>query len=182
MRLSLLFFAVFMAGVTQAQVYRSVDKNGNVIYSDQQTEGSVKVEVKELETVKSLDTSNLPPPIQGKQRKAESYYTDLEITSPRDDEAIRENAGNITVTTSVAPQLQAAHKLVLYMDGKDLVSSRDPLFQLQNIDRGTHQLRVTIVDIDGREQISSKTVTFHLLRFSINNPNTPSPPPNTPAN
>jgi len=179
MRLSLLLFAVFMAGVTQAQVYRSVDKNGNVIYSDQQTKGSVKVEVKEIETVKSLDTSNLPPPMQSKQQTDESYYTNLEITSPRDDESIRENSGNLTVTTSIAPQLQAAHQLVLYMDGKDLVTSRDSSFQLQNIDRGTHQLRVVIVDIDGREQISSKPVTFHLLRFSVIT--VPTPQSNTPA-
>jgi len=58
MRLTLIFLCIFMMGSTQAQVYRTVDKDGNVIFTDQATEGAVEVEIKELETIKSLESTS----------------------------------------------------------------------------------------------------------------------------
>jgi len=177
MRLTLIFLCIFMMGSTQAQVYRTVDKDGNVIFTDQATEGAVEVEIKELETIKSLESTSPASSPAANQVQAKQYAS-LEITSPQNELAIRDNAGNITVTVAATPRLRSGHKLALYLDGAEHASGQTTSFQLQNLDRGTHQLRVAVVDAEGQEQISSATVTIHLLRFSGMNPSIAKPPAN----
>ncbi|MBF8270754.1 MAG: hypothetical protein HW386_2463 [Gammaproteobacteria bacterium] len=171
-----MFLFIVATGYAQAQVYRSVDKDGNVIFTDQATEGAVKVEIKELETIKSLETTS-PAPSQAQDQTQEKIYDSLEITNPQNDLAIRENAGNLTVTVAVTPELRSGDNLMLYLDGTKYASGQSTSFQLQNIDRGTHQLRVAISDRDGQEQISSTPVSFHMLRYSVANPSTAKPTP-----
>jgi len=168
-----------ITGLVQAQVYKSVGKDGSVIFSDQPTDGAVEVQVKELETVKSLETPPLPdaPKIQAQQQK---IYADLKITSPENELAIRDNAGNLDVSVTIKPDLRSEHKLVLYLDGNTYSTGNSPVFKLQNVDRGTHQLRVAVVDADGHQLIDSKSVSFHMLRFSAIKPK-PSPPPTNKA-
>ena len=175
MRTSLILICVLMSGYASAQVYRSVDKDGNVIFSDQATKGAKEVEIKELEIVKSLDPASVPASQPAKQ-ELDKLYTGLEITSPQNDLAIRDNEGNVTVTVALTPNLRAGHNLVLYLDGKKQSSGKTSTLRMQQIDRGTHQLRVAVVDAEDREQIGSATVTFHLLRFSAANPSIAKPP------
>lgn len=165
MRKSLILISVLMTSFLQAQVYRSVDGAGNVIYSDEPAAGSVEVKVKELESIKSLGSPSISPRYK-KQKQDEVVYTSIKIISPQNDLAIRDNTGNIRVSVLVHPGLRYGHKLVLYVDGKEYSSGRSSSFQLQNIDRGSHQLRAAVVDANGHQQISSKAVIFHLQRFS----------------
>ena len=178
MRKILFLFCVLIAGLVQAQVYRSVGKDGSVVFSDEPSEGAVKVEVKKLETVKSLETP--PPPTSSRSgpQAQQNLYTGLNITSPADDQAIRDNAGNLNVSVSVTPGLNPRHKLVLYLDGTEYSTGTANTFRLDNIDRGTHQLRVAVVDADGRQLIDSKSVTFHLLRHSLLQPKPAKPKTN----
>lgn len=177
MRNILLFLCVVISSLAQADVYRSVGKDGSVIFTDQPSEGAVKVEVKKLETVKSLDTPPPPASTPGPQAQP-ALYTAVNITSPADDQAIRENAGNLNVSVSVTPRLRSNHKLVLYLDGKKYSTGTANIFNLGNIDRGTHQLRVAVVDATGHQLIDSKSVTFHMLRHSVL---MPKPKPAQPA-
>ena len=57
------------------------------------------------------------------------------------------------------------------MDGSPVGQPQtSPYFSLNNVDRGTHQLAVTVIDEDTKKQIqTSETITFHLLRASILN-------------
>ena len=170
MRKVLILIAVFASGLLQAQVYRSVDKDGNVIFSDQQTKGAVEVEVKELETVKSLGVPESNASGASKKQPPQLVYKNIAINNPQDDQAVRENSGNLNVTVLVEPKLRGMHKLVLYLDGEEYAAGSSTTFQLENLDRGTHQLRAAVVDADGRQQISSKSVKFHMLRQSVLQP------------
>jgi hypothetical protein len=178
MRIVLLCLGIILAGSIQAQVYRTVDKDGNVVFSDQATEGAVEVEVKELESIRSLE----PPPgtvVPSTSQKAQPLYTSLEITSPGNDESIRENSGNLVITAMVTPRLRAGDRVVLFLDGQQYASGTAFSFKLENLDRGTHQARVAILDTAGAELISSGAVTFHMLRFSALQPGGAKPPPAT---
>jgi hypothetical protein len=171
---TLLLFAVLTAQV-HAQVYRTIDKEGNVTYSDQATEGAVEVEVKELETIKALDTDQIAP-LRPASPDEQELYTGLRITSPQNDEAIRDNTGNLVISVAVTPRLLPAHKLILYLDGAEYAAGEATSFQLQNIDRGTHQVRAAVVDENGQETINSDTINFHMLRFSTLTSPSPKPP------
>jgi hypothetical protein len=56
-------------------------------------------------------------------------------------------------------------QLALYMDGAQVSVGSSPQFELNNIDRGTHTLKASVVDNGGKAIISSSPVSFTILRF-----------------
>lgn len=157
----LLIIALFITLPLSAEVYRSVDKDGNVVFSDEESPGSEKVIVPEVQTIS--------PPAAGPstyKRPAlkTMAYKELAVASPADDEAVRDNAGNISVSVTFQPELFFGDTLVLYMDGTEVGSNKQGSFSLKNVDRGTHQLRAVIKDSNGRIRKSSKSSSFHMLR------------------
>ena len=94
-------------------------------------------------------------------------YIGAVIVSPEDDAAVRSNAGNLRVRVRIDPQLREGHWLRLLLDGVPQgASSRAPVFELTNIDRGTHSLQLHIVDKTDAVVYTGTPSTFHLLRHS----------------
>ena len=154
------------AGTGAQQIYRTVDKDGKVIFTDVPSEGSEKIELKETTTIKSLNTEpsssvSAPAPQQS------ISYKSCSILAPADEESIRDNAGNVSVQVAIVPVLQPGHEVVVYLDGMEKLTGTGNTFNLENIDRGTHQVRASVRDPDGHIVISSKSTTFHLQRQSV---------------
>ena len=120
----------------------------------------------ELQTIKS-------PPVGKFQYtpkvKPKAKYTSVNISGPLYDATIRNNGGNVTVNIAVAPRLDSSDSLVLYLDGKEILLGNSKARAFSSLDRGSHQLRAAVKDTEGRIQISSPSVAFHLLRHSVNN-------------
>jgi hypothetical protein len=142
------------------------------VYSDQATDAAEEIVVEAPQTFKAQPPSNL---FQEKQVVEQvdtgPAYKSLKITSPEHDSAVRANAGNLTVTVTIAPDLQPNHSLQLMVDGTpaDRQKSSAP-FALSNLDRGTHQLQAVIIEDESGEVIqSSNTVMTTILRVSIIN-------------
>ncbi|MBI2993129.1 MAG: DUF4124 domain-containing protein [Gammaproteobacteria bacterium] len=150
-----------------ADVYKSVDKNGNIIYSDTPSEDAEKIELEELPIIPALETgpASTQPSAQG---PVATEYTELEIASPVNDVAVRFEEGESTIPVSVrlVPALSPSHVLVLYLDGNEYATGRTPGFRLNNVERGTHNLRVVVKTTDGKIVKSSPTSTFHLQMHS----------------
>ena len=164
-----LLIAFTLSVNTNAQIYRSIDKDGNAVFSDVPTDGAEEIELAEPTTVESLSVAPLPTTTNSSRNEREKSfeYGPLVIITPKDDEAIRENTGNITVTATIQPDLRSGDTVVLYLDGKEYEDNVTPTFTLSQLDRGTHTVRVSIKDENGKIIKSSKTVTFHLLRHSV---------------
>jgi len=153
-------------------VFRTVDENGNVTFSDTPSNNAKVITTEAPNTYQSADT---PRPTFDRPMMAEEgadsddspVYTALVVITPETDETIRENSGSVLVEARLRPALNAQHHTVLIMDGKHGDKSRTLSFQLQNVDRGTHTAAVAIVDDSGAELIRSTAVTFHLQRVSI---------------
>lgn len=154
--------------MVSADVYKSVDESGNAVFSDKPTKGSQKIELQETQIIR-LPAAEPMPTMPG-QEKLPIEYKSIIITTPQDDAAIRANNGGVDVAVSIDPGLKDGHTLVLYVDGKEVSSGASTSAKLNNLDRGTHSLRASVKDADGRIKTSSKTVTFHLLRHSIQHP------------
>lgn len=156
------------AGTSAQQIYRTVDKDGNVIFTDVPGEGAEKIELKETMTINSLGTEPSSPVTTATPEPEQVIpYKSFSILNPADDESIRDNAGNVNVTVSIEPMLQSGHEVVVYLDGKEKMKGTGSAFNLENIDRGTHQLRASVKDPNGHILISSKSTTFHLQRQSV---------------
>ena len=159
----------------QAEIYRTVDENGNVVFTDiPPREDDENAEQIIIENPNSFAVEEAIPntdawivePEEGEEAEAPFRYQALEIVSPVDDEPVRENAGNITIVTNLNPRLQRGHVARLLMDGSVVQEGPRASFSLANVDRGTHTISVEIVDENGDVLIRSSDSTFHMLRFA----------------
>jgi len=100
------------------------------------------------------------------KKKQALRYTNIVIVTPANDTAIRVNTGNITVNVSLEPGLNhdRGDQIALYMDGNKVSEGSATQFNLDNIDRGTHTLKASVIDASGKAVISSTPVSFTLLR------------------
>lgn len=155
-------------------IYKKVDKNGKVTISDKPFPGATKKVIKTNTNVVSmpLPSKASPSADDSDEEEEEAFQYDLlAIDSPKVDEAIRANDGSVYIIAAISPQLQSNHSVRLYMDGKPVGQlQKVPYFSLSNVDRGTHRLKVSIIDTETNKAIQTSAEShFHLLRASINN-------------
>lgn len=167
--LSLLFSSFFsLTHASDLKIYRWIDDNGNVHFSDTSTPGTEEFEAKDytLLTSKEATTESQPAIIENDNQEIEVRYT-ATILSPSDDKAVRSNDGTINVNVSIEPKKDNDQTLQLYLDGKKLGEPHvSTTIRARNIDRGTHQLQVKLLDKDGKQLAKTQIVTVHLLRVT----------------
>ena len=150
-----------------ADIYKSVDSDGNVVFSDQPTPGAKKI-------TEQLTPTYVPPPLPPVETTAPSptppaagYYTAIRIRKPKPGETLRDATGALTIDLEVVPPLKVkeGHILVVAVDGNNL-ASHDNTSQLtiSNLAPGAHTLKARIMDATGQVQFSSDSITFHMQR------------------
>ncbi|WP_089124694.1 DUF4124 domain-containing protein [Vibrio algivorus] len=91
----------------------------------------------------------------------------LKIISLQDDQTIRSNRGFITVQVELNKKLEIGQSLQLMMDTQPYGAPQTPpLWELKNIDRGSHTFLVNVVE-SGKVIASSNTITVHLHRTTV---------------
>jgi len=165
MRIFLLIIGISMAASVQAEaVYKSVDEDGNVIYTDAPTADAEKIQITNVQPIETAPVeSTESSPVQEPQEKT---YTKLEITSPEDGGDIFDNSGIINISLSVVPALRAREgdKLVLHMDGQQIDESKRNQFNLNGIEPGRHSFVAIIINKEEKELKRSTPVTLTLYR------------------
>ena len=160
-----------------AAVYKWVDREGTVHFSDTPREGSEEVHIAPPQTY----TPERLPPITPRPEvpAAPADYTRFDLASPSADQTLRDNTGAVNVNFALDPPLKVGrgHRLVVLLDGKPQPPVKDTSLTLQNVDRGTHSLQGQIVDGRGQVLMNSATIQFHLHRQSILLPNRARPAP-----
>jgi hypothetical protein len=170
-------------GAASAAVYKSVDAQGNVVYTDDPEGNGEPVKLPPLSTVPPPKYLTSPPAstLPGADSQA-PVYQQLAIAAPASDETLRDNTGDVTVKVALQPALDkaAGHRLQYFLDGQsqgEPATSDKALYP--NVPRGAHTAEVAVVDPDGNELQRSPSVRFYLHRQSVNFPRGPSAP--TPA-
>lgn len=176
---SLVITAVFLlSGQTAgAAVYKSVDEHGNVVYTDDPVGHGEPVTLPPLSTV---PPPNYKPVTSGGDDadfgKPDSGYRELAITTPAQDETLRDNTGNVWLKASVTPALNAAagDRLQYFLDGQAFGEAGvEEEILVPNLDRGAHTVSVAIVGPSGKAVKRSEAVRFYLHRQSVNFPRGP---------
>jgi uncharacterized protein DUF4124 len=152
----------------QAEVYRLVDKNGNVIFSDQPHPDAEKIEI---ETLPSYTPVAIPESVS-EQQEGEQEVPRYKVTilTPSNDETIRNNSGLVNITAKVTPPLDQDRndQLTIKLDGQTLGEpSTSPNFTLSEVERGTHTVQIVVVDKDKKFIKSSNKISFHLQRIAV---------------
>ncbi len=170
---------VFAAGASQgaSKIYKTVDAEGNVVYSDvapSQRETDAELQVEKLNTFENPTPSEpaeaLPVVVLEDDEESDApeqapEYTNLRVISPSSDEGVRANDGNIALKAAIEPGLFRTHQLRFYLDGNPVGTVRGSSMPLNNVDRGTHQAKVAVIDNSGNVLKESEIVTFHVLRY-----------------
>jgi hypothetical protein len=163
MRSYVLISLFFVCLSATAGIYKWVDEDGKVHYSDSQVDGSKQVELPKAVTYSPTVTSSSKT--SGSKEEKDAGYTRASIVKPTMNETIRSNNGDVTVSLEITPGLREGHSVTAYLDGNEfLTGEKTTSFVLENVDRGSHTLRVSVFNQSGVSLISSSSVIFHLIR------------------
>ena len=100
----------------------------------------------------------------------------LHIAAPQPGQVIHDNQGRVGV---VVADLPSGARLQAMLDGAPLGPVEEaPAFSLEDVPRGTHRLRVILLDDQDRELATSEEVEFTVWRASVRG--RPPPPPAQP--
>jgi len=170
---------IWTAGLSAA-VYKSVDAQGNIVYTDEPTGNGKPLDLPPLSTIPPPKYTPSQP--SAKPIDSGSGYTKISIVSPTQEETLRDNTGAVPVSAGLEPALNgvAGHRFQFYLDGQTQGEpTQSSRIVIANVDRGAHNVAVAVVDGEGKEVTRSSPVQFYLHRQSINFPRGPGAP--TPA-
>lgn len=156
------------AGVAEARIYKWIMPDGTVQYSDRpQEQDAQEVKLSPLVTYSPVPIPEREAPAQEAPAPAGEGYDSFSISSPANDTAVRDNAGNLTLNFAVVPSLEKGHAIDIYVDGIKFGQSNLPIVTLTNVSRGGHEIYGAIVDENGAELARTETVTITLQRVSV---------------
>lgn len=151
-----------------ADVFTYIDANGNRVFTDQPGKGARRVAIPPTNNLTATPPSPKAHAAPKAKAKAMAHYQLLRILVPEPDATIRNMQGDLIVTATSDPALQQGHAYRLLLDGQPVADAgRSPVFPLRNIDRGTHQLSVEIVEESGRVVERTPNQPFHMQRISL---------------
>lgn len=165
------------ASVINAQVYKTVDAQGNITYSDKpKGDASHEVQLREVNTISAPTTtpSARGPSVSVTSHQAEQAFIDYQIAiiSPRDEVILPVGQRDLAIAVAVTPALAENHLLVYFLNGELLEETSSPSIIVQDVPRGIHTIVVEAIDAQGRSLGVSAPVKVNLMR--------PRPPRPTP--
>lgn len=165
MRKSTLFLCLVAASsVVSAEVYRWVDPEGRVHFSDRPAPAAEAVampgspgsgDAADAEAITAAEALLGP-------------YNAFEIVSPEPNENLRVADGNLPLRLIIDPPLDTAHSLELVVDGAPLPlpdrQNQASQLSLSGIALGSHTVEAQIRGADGALIARTATVPFHVRR------------------
>lgn len=173
---------VITASPLTAQVYKVVDKDGNVTFTDQApADGSGPVELAPISVIEAptYETKPAAGDAEGGEgaegteemtlRQLRRAYRDFAIVSPQQEESVWRPDGPIPVAWSVGNALQPGMQVTLYLDGKRYTSTTQPMIPIAGLDRGEHTLKAELRDKRNRMISATAPITFFVRQPGLYN-------------
>lgn len=168
-------------------IYRTIDAQGNVVFTDNPEGGGEEVTLDPLTVVPSpSEPAGMAPEVQGDGGGGDAAspgqpfmpYDSFGILSPGQEETLPTgSAGNVQVSLGIRPDLREDHRVRLLVDGRISQSAmHTDTFLLNNLPRGEHVLQAELLDASGAVRHRTSPVTLYVQRASVNLPQNPNNP------
>jgi len=162
----ILFFFLISTGNVSAKIYKYVNKNGVVEYSDTPKQGAQEIKLKPI-TIWHFNKSATPPKLAIKKELPSFTYKRISILSPANQTALYSTDGKLRVSIQIVPTLRTSDYLEFLVDGNPTLKSTNTQVTLKNLYRGTHQISANIVNGKGKVLLSSTPITITIHKPTI---------------
>ncbi|MDE2235727.1 MAG: DUF4124 domain-containing protein [Gammaproteobacteria bacterium] len=159
------------------QVYKWVDAQGNVHYTDHPHPGAQKVLLPKTQTYQppsmegagnTAASQPSPPPVAGASTTA---YKQFSISSPA-DKATLWYVDQVPVSVDLSPALHNGDTLTFHLDEKSIGPTTQTMVTFKDVPRGEHSVSVTLNSANGASQTAGP-VTFFVRQKTIISPKPP---------
>lgn len=168
-----------------ADIYKVVDAQGNVTYTDQSPgPGAAPMVLPELSVV---DTDYVPesepadPAAETTDGTAEEdtspralrkAYQDFAITQPAQEQTFWGTENSVVISWSSEKALLPGMAVRLFIDGAAVSNTQDNMYAA-TLDRGEHSVYAQLMDPRGRRVMVTPTVVFYIKQHSVGTRNGP---------
>lgn len=160
-----LLLIFFVGGFANAALYKGIDAEGNVVYSDRPFEDAERFTPPEISVV---EKEKVKPEIDGKaeseEKPVEFKYLDFDIVSPKTNDTIRDQF-DMSVALKLRPGLniEKGHSVWLLVNGKPLIEkSLDMSLRIDRLERGAQKIQAQVRDEQGKIIVRTRTVVVFI--------------------
>ena len=153
--------------VADAQLYKGVDADGKVVYSDKPFAAAEKYTPPPISV---MDAAKVKVDEKKTEEKkpAEFKYISFDIVSPVNNQTIR-NEPDVAVSLRIKPGLNTDenHRIWMMVNGKPVMKNTESLsFKVGRLDRGANELQAQIRDKSGKIVARTRTTVVFVHQTS----------------
>jgi len=157
-----LVVGILISLTSYAEVYKTVDKNGRITYTDVPPENAAAKPVE----LKSINTIPAPPvvPMESPPEVQAPAEYNVQILAPENGRTLMADERSVDISVAVGQALQNGHKLAYKLDGNIFHTSIETTYTFVEPPRGEHVLTVDVVRADGKSLAQSNPITLLVMR------------------
>ena len=179
--MTLMAFSLAIASTPlAAQVYKVVDEDGNVTYTDRPPrDGSGPMDLPPLSVIETPVYEKTSRQVASEAAADENKeiplktlrrdYRDFAITSPQSEESVWHPEGPVPVGWTTGKALQGGMKVTIFIDGSQQATTTRPIIPVSGLERGEHTVTAELRDAKNRKIATADPVTFFIMRPGLNN-------------
>lgn len=157
---------VLATGWAQQKVYKHVDENGKVVYSDEPLNDSAEeVKLKPLSVVQIDKLAGTIPPstaaVAEEPPNLGYKYDVFRIASPGDKSTLTGSQQSVTASLEIFPELRDQHMIRYFYDGLPVATVKSTTYRFSDVFRGEHTLGAAVIDGAGQLVQSAPTITIY---------------------
>jgi len=173
---SLFFLFTPLAVFAEGQIYKVVNPDGSVTFTDQRpAPGAKPVELKPLSVIET--DIQVPEPADAAAAEGEAaeptaqelkrMFSDFRIMQPQSEETFWGTENQVTVSWGASKPIPEDMRVILYVNGEGQNAPVTGSTTLM-LNRGEHQVYAVLRDARNRRVATSEAVTFFVKQHSVN--------------
>jgi hypothetical protein len=174
------FLLAIMANPLMAQVYKTVDADGNVTFTDQPPgDGSKPIELKPISVIEAPTYEQAPKASEegaedeaGKEMSLKYLrrnFADFAIVAPQQEESVWHPESAITVAWNARYALQEGMLVTVSVDGVKQPPTTQQIIPVAGLERGEHVVAAELTDAKNRLVATAEPITFFVRRPGLYN-------------